>query len=76
MKIDNNITMTYTHNREQIYNGMKFNIQNYGLEHLQTGYKNLDNFYQKIQIKNAGRGGRGQNQSLIQYFPTKSLKSV
>ena len=57
MKIDNNITITFTNNREQIYNGMKFNIQNYGLEPLGTGYKNLDNFYHKIQIKNAGRGG-------------------
>ena len=35
---------------------MKFNIQNYGLEPLRTGCKNLDNFYRKIQIKNAGRG--------------------
>ena len=46
------ITVTNTYNREQIYNGMKFN--NYGLESFESGYKNLDNFYYEIQIKNTG----------------------
>ena len=48
------ITITNTYNREKMYNGIKFNVQNYGLESFETRYKNLDKFYHKIQIKNAG----------------------
>ena len=56
------ITITYTYNREQIYSGMKFNVQNYGLVPFEIGYENLDNFFHEIQIKNAGV----RNKSLTQ----------
>ena len=58
------ITITNTYNREKIYNGIKFNVQNYGLESFETRYKNLDKFYHKIQIKNAG-GTESISNSLV-----------
>ena len=58
------ITITNTYNREKMYNGIKFNVQNYGLESFETRYKNLDKFYHKIQIKNAG-GTESISNSLV-----------
>ena len=58
------ITITNTYNREKIYNGIKFNVQNYGQEPFETRYENLDKFYHKIQIKNAG-GTESISNSLV-----------
>ena len=60
------ITITNTYNREKIYNGIKFNVQNYGLEPFETRYENLDKFYHKIQIKNAG-GTESVSNSLVSH---------
>ena len=54
------ITITNTYNREQIYNGIKFSVQYYGLEPFETGYESSDNFTTKFESKMRGV----QNQSL------------
>ena len=53
------MTITNTYNREQIYNGIKFSLQYYGLEPFETGYESSDNFTTKFESKCRGVGGWG-----------------